>query len=248
MKVMRTEEFRDWRGRTLYGLDNEKIGKITDIYLDQQSGEPEWAAVATGLFGQKVSFIPLTPAQRRGDDVIVPFSKDVVKDAPHAEENGILSPAEEARLFRHYDDVLVTLHPGPLGNQSTSPPGKNTDHAMTRSEEELSVATTTQASGRTRLRKWVEVEHVTHTIPVSHEEVRVDRELITEANLDQALSGPAISTGVHEVVLHEEQVVTTKRTVPVERVRLVTETVTEDQQVAADIRKERIDVEHSTEA
>jgi uncharacterized protein (TIGR02271 family) len=237
MNVMQTQEFRDWSGRTLYGPGDEKIGKITDIYLDQESAEPEWLAVSTGLLGFHVSFVPLAQAQRRGEDVVVPFGKDMVKDAPHAEPDGFLSLVEETQLFRHYG--VDPVAPAPLRT------GTGADDAMTRSEEEMGVAKGTHESGRVRLRKWVETERVTMTVPVSHEEVRVEREPITEVNVDRALSGPAISEGAHEVILHAEQVMATKKAVPVERVRLVTETVTEDREVSADVRKERIEVERN---
>jgi stress response protein YsnF len=45
----------------------------------------------------------------------------------------------------------------------------------------------------------------------------------------------------HEVTLTEQRAVTSKETVPVERVRLGTQTVTEQQQVDETVRKEQID-------
>ncbi len=112
---------------------------------------------------------------------------------------------------------------------------------MTRSEERLHVGTESQEAGRARLRKYVVTENVTTTVPVSHEEVRLEREPITDANRDAAMSGADISAAEHEVTLRAETPVVTKETVPVERVRLATETVTEDQQIQADVRKEQID-------
>jgi uncharacterized protein (TIGR02271 family) len=84
---------------------------------------------------------------------------------------------------------------------------------------------------------------VTQTVPVQREEVRVEREPITDANLDAATSGPDISEAEHEVVLHEEEAVVEKRVVPRERVRLGKETVTGEEQVAEEVRKEQVDVE-----
>ena len=86
-------------------------------------------------------------------------------------------------------------------------------------------------------------ENVTQTVPVQREELRVEREPITEANRDAAFSGPNISEDEHEVILHEEQPVVQKETVPVERVRLDSETVTDQQTVDEQVRKERVDVE-----
>jgi uncharacterized protein (TIGR02271 family) len=118
---------------------------------------------------------------------------------------------------------------------------------MTRSEEELRVGKTTHEAGRVRLRKWVETEHVSQTVPVTREEIRIEREPITEANVDAAMSGPGFKEDVHEEVLHEEHVHADKQEVPKERVRLAKDTVTEERQVDADLRKERIDVERSAD-
>jgi len=116
-----------------------------------------------------------------------------------------------------------------------------TDDAMTRSEEQLKVGTESRESGKARLRKYVVTENVTQTVPVSHEEVRVEREPITDENRDQAMAGGDITDEEHEVTLHEERAVVDKEAVPVERVQMDTETVTEDQQVSEDVRKEEIE-------
>ena len=121
--------------------------------------------------------------------------------------------------------------------------GPTTDDAMTRSEERVNVGTQTREAGRARLRKYVVIENVTQTVPVSREEVRLEREPITDANHDEATSGPAISEEEHEVVLHEERPVVEKEAVPVERVRLDTETVTDQVTVEEEVRKEQIETD-----
>jgi uncharacterized protein (TIGR02271 family) len=114
---------------------------------------------------------------------------------------------------------------------------------MTLSEERLTVGTETAEVGRARLRKHVVTEQQTTTVPVSHEEVRLEREPITDANVGSALAGPAISEEEHEVVLTEERPVVDKETVPVERVRLGTETVTENEQVTESVRHEEVELD-----
>jgi uncharacterized protein (TIGR02271 family) len=121
--------------------------------------------------------------------------------------------------------------------------GDATDNAMTRSEERMHVGTERVESGRARLRKYVVTEDEEHVIPVRHEEARITREPITEANIDAALDGPEISEAQHEVTLHEERPVTRMETVPVERVRLETEEVTEQRTVHGRVRKEQIEAE-----
>ena len=239
MTMTDTSRLAQWVGGTLVDDSGDKIGKIDTFYVDEQTEEPEWIAVATGLFGTRVSFVPLEGASPSGDSLRVPYSKDQVKDAPHAEPDGHLSPEEEEALYRHYG-LAYDREQADTGHDTSGP---NTDRAMTRSEEELRVGTTTHEKGKARLRKWVETEQVTQTVPVSKEQVRVEREPITEANVDRAMDGPEISEEEHEVTIFEDEVVASKQAVPKERVRLDKEVVTDEQTVSEDLRKERIEVE-----
>jgi uncharacterized protein (TIGR02271 family) len=253
------QDVQTWKGETLYGgSDNDKIGEIADVYLDRSSGEPEWLAVKTGLFGSNVSFVPIAQAQRHDDHIHVPYEKSLVKDAPNAEADGELSPEEERRLYEHYNvefgdfdydaqydsDRDSDRGREPVGRDTSGP---TTDDAMTRSEEELEVGKQSRETGRARLRKYVVTEEVQTTVPVQREEVRIEREPITDGNVDDATDGPAISEEEHEVTLRAEEPVVEKRTVPKERVRLDKETVTDEQTVSDEVRKERIEAEGDAE-
>ncbi|MGW8066142.1 DUF2382 domain-containing protein [Streptomyces ziwulingensis] len=132
---------------------------------------------------------------------------------------------------------------GPTGYRDADRADLRGDDAMTRSEEQMHVGVERRESGRARLRKYVVTEEVQQTVPVSHEEVRVEREPITDANRGEALSGPDISEDEHEVTLHEERPVVETETVPVERVRMTTEEHTENETVRGRVRKERIEAE-----
>jgi uncharacterized protein (TIGR02271 family) len=232
----------EWHGRDVVGSDGEKIGTLSEVYLDNETDAPEWAAVTTGMFGTKQSFVPITDAAPNGESVQVPFTKDEVKDAPAVEPDGELASEEEQALYAHYGRSYEAAPQGgeTVGHDTSGP---TTDDAMTRSEEELRVGTATRERGRARLRKYVVTEQVQQTVPVQREEVRVEREPITDGNVDDALDGPAISEEEHEVVLHEEEVVTEKRAVPKERVRMSKDTVTDEETVAEDVRREQIEVE-----
>lgn len=83
--------------------------------------------------------------------------------------------------------------------------GRGIDEAMTRPGEELRVGTETRERGRVRLRRYVTTEEVTQTVPVQREEVRVEREPVTDANVGAATGGPELTESEHEVVLHEER-------------------------------------------
>jgi PRC-barrel domain protein len=82
--------------------DGNRLGEITDIYLDRETERPEWAVVRTGLFGLRSSFVPLAQAIEVEHDIQVPHPRTLVKDAPNIEADGQLSEAEEAELYRHY--------------------------------------------------------------------------------------------------------------------------------------------------
>jgi uncharacterized protein (TIGR02271 family) len=121
--------------------------------------------------------------------------------------------------------------------------GDVSDSAITRSEEELEVGTQRRETGRARLRKYVVTEEVQQTVPVRREEVRLEREPVTDANADAATSGPEISEAEHEVVLHAEEPVAEKRVVPKERVRLETDVETDERTVSEEVRKEQVKLE-----
>ncbi len=236
-----------WIGHTVVDQDGDKIGKVEEIYVDDATGQPEWLAIKTGMFGSKLTFAPLAGSESAGDDLRLPYTKEHVKDAPNVDPDGHLEPAEEAELYRHYersDYEQSDYEAAPAGRDTKRDKGRSTsDDAMTRSEEEVRVDKTSREAGKARLRKRVVTDQVQMTVPVQREEVRLEREPITDANRDQATSGPDLKDDEHEMTLHEEEVVVDKKVVPKERVRLDKDVVTEDREVSEEVRKEQIEVE-----
>lgn len=89
-------------GATLFGPDQEKIGRISQVFVDAGDGYPTWAEVQVGLLGRHSAYVPLGDAVWEDDDVAVAFSKDLVTAAPRLDIDGGLTPAQEAELERHY--------------------------------------------------------------------------------------------------------------------------------------------------
>src|SRR4051794_34524780 len=239
-------------GASVYGKDGAKIGSAGQVYLDDESGAPEWVSVRTGLFGTKESFVPLSEATFSDDRIEVPFDKERVKDAPQIDPDGSLSRAEEDELYTYYglaasggrrpgEPADTYASGGPDDEVGYDLSGPTTDDAMTRSEERLNVGTQSEQVGKARLRKYVVTEQQRVTVPVQREEVRIEREPITDANVDSAMAGPDISEEEHEVTLHADRPVVEKETVAVERVRLGKETVTDQETVGGEVRKEQIE-------
>jgi uncharacterized protein (TIGR02271 family) len=262
-------------GSTVVDSSGGKIGKVGQVYLDDQTGQPEWVTVKTGLFGSKESFVPLAASRLEGDQLVVDATKDRVSGAPQVEEDGHISEQEEAEIYRYYG--LTGAENGMTGNGTTGTyetgrtagyeqsagtttdatagyersaghdtSGPDTDDAMTRSEEHLVAGTQQTEVGKARLRKHVVTDTETVQVPVSHEEVRLEREPITDANRDAAYSGGDITEEEHEVTLRAEKPVVGTETEAVERVRLGKETVTDTETVSGEVRKEQIEFDDPT--
>ncbi|TGZ00371.1 PRC and DUF2382 domain-containing protein [Streptomyces rhizosphaericola] len=264
-------------GLTVYDNEGEKVGSVGRVYVDDDTGKPDWVTVKTGLFGMKESFVPLAGARRVGSDLHVSHSKETVKEAPRVDADAHLSVAEEEELYRHYG---MTRKAGDLGGDTKGTgtgaagttagagmagagagTGRHRDTSATsrplagagasrgadmsgkdeliRSEEQLHVGTEEYESGRARLHKYVVTEEVTRSVPVSHEEVRVVREPLQPG--EKVTGTTDFGEQDVEVTLHAERATVRKEAVPVERVRLETERVTEQKEVSAEIRKEKID-------
>lgn len=236
----------DLVGHPAFDVDGSEVGDVECCYLDLDTDLPEWVAVKTGKLTSKSRLVPLMDATMTAEGLHLAFSKDQIKGAPELDLDMDLTEAEEAPLFEHYGLAYSEAQSDtglPAGRSAPTAPRAGSDDAMTRSEEKLQVGKVRREAGRARLRKYVVTENVTTTVPVRREEVRLEREPITEANVGAATTGPAISEDEHEVVLHEEEPVVTTQAVPKERVRLSTETVTTDEEVSAELRKEQIETE-----
>nr|WP_042186481.1 PRC and DUF2382 domain-containing protein [Kibdelosporangium sp. MJ126-NF4]CEL17308.1 putative conserved domain protein [Kibdelosporangium sp. MJ126-NF4] len=252
-------------GTEVYDTQGERVGKVATVYLSDESRQPEWVTVHTGLFGHKESFVPLAGAQSATDGLHVNWGKDKIKEAPRIDADGRLSAQESMNLYDYYGIPVQRGDDGMRGQQGMQGQqgqqgmqgmqgqqakqgqrgkhGHEGDQVMTRSEEQLKVGTQRVETGRVRLRKHVVTEEQQVTVPVSHEEVRIEREPVDPRNAGKSKIGEE----EQEVVLHAEKPVVAKESVPVEQVRMRTEDVTEQQQVRDKVRKERIDVDRPKE-
>ncbi|MFD3706451.1 DUF2382 domain-containing protein [Nocardia sp. NPDC058658] len=244
-------------GATAFDEHGDKIGKVKQIYIDNNTGSPTWAAVSTGLFSGD-SLVPLAGADHRADDdtLRLHVDKEQVKSAPHLDNGGRISAQSEQELFKHYHVDPRSAGWNTYGRQQIRPGGDSpmthgnpaqgkhaqpgrTDDSMVRSEEQLRVDTENTEVGTARLRKYVVTEEQTIKVPVTHEEVHIEREPITGDRTGRT----TIGEDEREVTLHADQVHVQKEAVPVERVRLAVDEVADEKTVSDTVRKERIDTE-----
>ena len=177
------DQLKPFLGNQVLDRDGDKVGKLVDLYVDDDSNEPKWFAVKTGLFGSKVSFVPIAQSHAEGDDVQVAHSKDQIKDAPRVDPDGALSPDEERQLYRHYDlesDAGVgDREPGTgegRGEAERAGAGNERERVVGRDRDEDDAAIgrpVREDAGGVRLRKYVVTEEKTITVPVQREVVEV---------------------------------------------------------------------------
>jgi hypothetical protein len=192
------ETLLGWRGRTVVDRDGEKLGKLGDLYLDEATDRPAWAGVRTGLFGRHESILPLDGLIERDDELVAPYPAQLVRDAPSIDPDTALDPADEERLATHYGAASDAPPPtegavaageaadagGDGGADLSTDDARRRDDAgsvgdgapeVIRSEEEVDVSTTgMRPTERVRLRKVLVTDHVTKTVPVRREEVRLE--------------------------------------------------------------------------
>ncbi|MBA2496526.1 MAG: PRC-barrel domain-containing protein [Acidimicrobiia bacterium] len=165
-----TSELTEWIGRTALDRDGDELGKIVDLYLDDATGDPSWLAVRTGLFGRRISFVPIAGSEPDGESLRVSYEKALVKDAPNVDPDGTLEPAEEERLYDHYGiDVAGAGDDAAIGDGAgmADTDGPDIDTGEPRSEgvvirgEEQSP----DGTGGARLRRWTYTEQVSEAMP-----------------------------------------------------------------------------------
>jgi uncharacterized protein (TIGR02271 family) len=228
----------------VYDIDGDKIGKVEEIFYDQETRVPEWIGIGTGFFGTKRVVVPVKGAAVQDDGLMVAFSKDQVKDSPDIDEEEI-SQESEAELASYYglgysqERSSTGLTEGtPTSGQGRAGATRDEDRAVTRSEEELEVGKRPVEAGKARLRKWVETEPVVLDVELQREVARVTRDRI-----DQPVGEHDFKEEEVEVPLHAEKPVVQKQAVAKERVGVQKDVQTETQTVEDELKKERVDVE-----
>ena len=247
------QDFDRIEGATAYDNSGEKIGRVGQLYIDEETGEANWITVSTGLFGLSESFAPPQGAEFDGKDIRLKYDKGTVKDAPRIDKDQHLDPDEQRDLYRHYGfgsrgemgDAGKPESTHDWTDRERSRPSAadadDKEHAMTLSEERLKAGKERVEVGRARLRKYTTTHTEKVDVPVTKEKLVVERTPAT----GNATKSPLRDSGekVEEVTLREERPVVDKETVPVEDVRVGKERVTDTEQVSAEVRKEHADVD-----
>jgi uncharacterized protein (TIGR02271 family) len=98
-----TELEERFAGYTVYDVNHEKIGKVDDLFVDEDDNL-EYIGVKTGFLGTKSTLIPtelLRVNDRRGS-VEIATDKESVKYGPSFDDHGDITPECEDRVRAHY--------------------------------------------------------------------------------------------------------------------------------------------------
>jgi len=165
---MKSVEVSELQGKPLYSSEDHKVGEIDDVFLDDQTGTPEWVRIGVGLFGMKNVLVPLAPLSRSDGGLRAPYSKDMIKDAPSVDDSYV-TPEQETSLYRYYG--LTRTSPSELNEKRGAPgdrlkqgppafPESGEPPAFAGEEVIPEEAITPQREGeatRIRLRRWVQM-------------------------------------------------------------------------------------------
>jgi len=227
MPLSRMSDFKvadgdqDVRGWKVVARDGDTIGKVDDLLID--------------ITARRVRFLG------------VDLDRSLLSGRSHS--GHVLIPIESVRLDRH-DRVLLnsvgsseiltlpTYDASSFGVQSTGN-RLDTEHEerLTLSEEELAVGKRRVASGEVEVGKRVETQHVRESVPVTREEVTIERRPATGMG-----TAPTIEEGEIRVPLAHEEVIVEKRVVPKEELVIKKHEVQGEQVVEDEVRRERVEV------
>lgn len=259
----------DLQNAVVVDRDGDKLGKVAQVYLDNDTRDPSWVTVKTGLLGTNESFVPLDKSDYADGTITVPFEKSYIKDAPPIAEDGELVREQEDELYRYYGisggtggqqdpGVDPTGSRDHAGRQDTPGP-RNTagrqDAPGARDDQDQHRPDVTDGGGVTLHEEQAHVgtekvqtgrvrlrKHVvTDTEQV---EVPVQREeLVLEREPADGRAGGTLSEEEVDVTLTEERPVVEKETVATEDVRLGKRAVTDEETVRTDLSHEEVEMD-----
>ena len=232
--------YEDWLGSTATDPTGAPVGRLAELFVGRTSGTPEFGIVELGGGDERVA-VPLTGARREAGGLVLPFPAEKAFAAPRMQADVDEIPAEVGALIHEQ----FGLHDAPTAPTVPLDAHAEDEVEVTLSEEQLAVETRSQATERVRVRKHVVTEEVTVTVTLRREELIIEREPVPGTSHQAAEDDfPLGDDGrTVEFVLHAEEPVVTKRVVPVERVRINRNTITEERRIADTVRRERVDVD-----
>ena len=248
-----------FEGYEVHDRDGEKIGKVDDLFVDDRDN-PEYVGVKMGFLGMNSTLIPMDICRLDDEDQVITVNteKKHATDGPSFDADDEISRDFERQVREHYglngghDDSeergdYGAYHSDEDGEKrSGKSSGREEDGdemTVQRTEEELRAGTREREAGGVNVRKRVRTDKEQVKVPKKHEEVSVER-----VPVDERSSSPEAEIGEDDinVPVMEEEVITDKKAVVKEELRIKKDTVEEEEVVEEDVRKEEIEVDDKT--
>ena len=93
-------DYGEWPGRDVLDSGGERLGGVREIYLDRETGRPEWVLV--DVEGDEARFVPLADASVESSAIRVAHSAAAIRSAPGIGAEPRIDQSEERRLYDHY--------------------------------------------------------------------------------------------------------------------------------------------------
>ena len=101
-------EARGWIGSRVTDSLGSGIGRLEDVWVDADSGDPAWLLLREGRFGNgRHKLVPFDGATAGGGQVWLPYERDVIRSSPEIGRQEILTAALGERLRAHYQEAAT---------------------------------------------------------------------------------------------------------------------------------------------
>jgi len=228
-------------GMTVHSADGAKLGKVV-------SCQGDGFIIEKGVFLPKATQFEYDDiAEMRGDDIYLAHERAQLADA------NWWSKREQALLARRHRMTPATEQGASTTTQGAVRTGAEYEKLgrakapdeirVPLAEEEITAEKHTRDAGEVRVHKRVVVKQKQITVPVMHEEVRVERVPVEATSSAKPLAAETFVETTVAIPLHDEEVEIHKRAVIREEVRVTKQTFQEEQTATTDVRKEEIDIE-----
>jgi uncharacterized protein (TIGR02271 family) len=219
-------DVRGWKVTTANG---QSIGTVTDLIIDSSAMKVRQLEVAldrsaSGPSRDQRALIPIQAADLdRGANAVVIHGMTL----------------EQIRTLPAYGSADA----GTTNRTYDRPAGRDQSKRLTRAEEEVRIGKRAVQAGEVRVGKHVETERVSQPVTLEKERVTVERRPVTDASRGDV----RIGADQREVIvpIMEEEPTVEKRAVVKEELVVAKERVSERDNVEAEVRKERFDVDES---
>ncbi len=240
-----SHDYTTWLGRQVLDSEGNQLGRIRDIYEDEETGQASWASVQGGILGTSTYYIPLNDAHLDDADVRVNYDYDMIRAAPkmHGDEFGKDMASELSNYYHHPQSETVANNTVTdnldIDDDVVDEDNVVTDKSVDLHKEQLDIDTEARPYAKARLHKYTVTRNETITVPIVEEHAKLVFDDSPSARTDVT---PDFGDRDVEIVLNREEPVVTKQVVRAGTARVQIEQTQREVPITAEIREEKVDL------